>query len=72
MPVDYVRRLVADWRESYDWRKWEARLNAYPQFTTTIDGQRTHFLHVRDGHWSAHDAPDLLLDGLRQFFARFQ
>ena len=46
VPVDYVRRLVADWRESYDWRKWEARLNAYPQFTTTIDGQRIHFLHV--------------------------
>ena len=46
VPVDYVRRLVADWRESYDWRKWEAKLNAYPQFTTTIDGQQIHFLHV--------------------------
>ena len=31
----------------YDWRDWEARLNAYPQFTTEIDGQNIHFLHVR-------------------------
>jgi pimeloyl-ACP methyl ester carboxylesterase len=26
---------------------WEARLNTFSQFTTTIDGQRIHFLHVR-------------------------
>jgi pimeloyl-ACP methyl ester carboxylesterase len=47
VPVAYVRELVAHWRTAYDWRAWEARLNAYPQFTTTIDGQRIHFLHVR-------------------------
>jgi pimeloyl-ACP methyl ester carboxylesterase len=44
---EYVRRLVEYWRTGYDWRAWEARLNAYPQFTTTIDGQRVHFIHVR-------------------------
>jgi len=32
---------------SYDWRKQEARLNEFPQFTTTIDGANVHFLHVR-------------------------
>src|SRR5579859_6870467 len=47
VPVGYVQRLVANWRESYDWRKWEAKLNAHPQFTTTVDGQNIHFLHVR-------------------------
>src|SRR4029078_2445355 len=31
----------------YDWRRTEARLNAHPQFTTQIDGQNVHFLHVR-------------------------
>lgn len=31
----------------YDWRAAEARLNGFPQFTTTIDGQRIHLLHVR-------------------------
>src|SRR5262245_34661851 len=47
VPVDYVRGLVDHWRDGYDWRAHEARLNAHPQFTTTIDGQRVHFLHVR-------------------------
>ena len=45
--LDYVQDLVARWRNDYDWRAWEAKLNAYPQFTTTIDGQNIHFLHVR-------------------------
>ena len=47
VPVSYVRDLVDHWRHHYDWRKWEARLNDHPQFTTTIDGQNIHFLHVR-------------------------
>ncbi|MGX2994280.1 epoxide hydrolase family protein [Streptomyces sp. JNUCC 64] len=47
VPVDYLRELVAHWADHYDWRRWEARLNAHPQFTTTIDGQDVHFLHVR-------------------------
>ena len=37
-------RLLAD---RYDWRATEARINAHPQFTTEIDGQNVHFLHVR-------------------------
>lgn len=45
--LEYVKRLAAYWRDGYDWRAWEAKLNAYPQFTTTIDGQNIHFLHVR-------------------------
>jgi epoxide hydrolase len=44
--LDYVKVLVEYWRDGYDWRAWEARLNEYPQFTTTIDGQNIHFLHV--------------------------
>ena len=32
---------------TYDWRATEARINAHPQFTTEIDGQNVHFLHVR-------------------------
>jgi pimeloyl-ACP methyl ester carboxylesterase len=47
VPAGYVKRLVDRWRTGYDWRVWEARLNSYPQFTTTIDGQNVHFLHVR-------------------------
>jgi pimeloyl-ACP methyl ester carboxylesterase len=46
VPVGYLRRVVERWKD-YDWRRWEARLNAYPQYTTRIDGQTIHFLHVR-------------------------
>jgi pimeloyl-ACP methyl ester carboxylesterase len=45
--VGYVKDLTTYWRSGYDWRAWEASLNAYPQFTTTIGGQNIHFLHVR-------------------------
>lgn len=44
---DYLRDLTAYWRDGYDWRAHEAWLNAFPQFTTEIDGQNVHFLHVR-------------------------
>ena len=46
VPVSYVRDLVERWR-TFDWRAKEAELNEYPQFTTEIDGQRIHFVHVR-------------------------
>ncbi len=44
---EYLRSLTAFWSEAYDWRAREARMNAFPQFTTEIDGTRVHFLHVR-------------------------
>jgi pimeloyl-ACP methyl ester carboxylesterase len=46
VPVEYLQRVVGRWLE-YDWREWEARLNGFPQFTTRIDGQTIHFLHLR-------------------------
>ena len=45
-PIDEVRELVEYWRDGYDWRAAEARLNELDQFTTEIDGQRIHFVHV--------------------------
>ena len=45
-PVDYVRELAEYWRLGFDWRAQEARINGFPQFTTTIDGTNIHFLHV--------------------------
>ena len=47
IPLEYVRELASYWRDEYDWRVHEARLNGFDQFTTTIDGARVHFLHVR-------------------------
>lgn len=46
-PVGYLRELVEYWRDGYDWREQEARLNDFPQHTTEIDGENVHFLHVR-------------------------
>lgn len=58
VPLAYAKKLADYWRTGYDWRKWEAKLNRYPQFTTTIDGQNIHFLHVRS---SEPDARPLIL-----------
>jgi pimeloyl-ACP methyl ester carboxylesterase len=49
MDPGYLRELVAYWRDQFDWRRIERELNALPQFTVDIDGQRVHFLHVRAG-----------------------
>jgi pimeloyl-ACP methyl ester carboxylesterase len=61
MPLGTVQRLAEHWRTGYDWRAHEARLNQIPQFTTTIDGQNIHFLHVRSAEPGA--VPLLLLHG---------
>ena len=42
-----AQALCAYWRDTYDWRRCEARLNASGQFRTVIDGLGIHFLHVR-------------------------
>jgi hypothetical protein len=48
-----LQELVHYWGTGYDWRKVEARLNALPQFVTTIDGLDIHFIHVRSRHPNA-------------------
>ncbi len=53
-----LRALLDTWREDYDWRATEARLNAWPNFRTHVDGQPVHFLHARSRH---ADALPLLL-----------
>jgi pimeloyl-ACP methyl ester carboxylesterase len=58
VPVPELRELAEYWRDDFDWRAQEARLNRYAQFTTEIDGQRIHFLHVRS---KREDATPLLI-----------
>ncbi len=48
-----LKALVDEWQSSYDWRKAEQRLNAFPQFVTGIDGVDIHFIHVRSRHENA-------------------
>jgi pimeloyl-ACP methyl ester carboxylesterase len=48
-----IQELVRYWGTDYDWRQAEAKLNALPQFVTTIDGLDIHFMHVRSRHPNA-------------------
>ncbi|MEV0074633.1 MULTISPECIES: epoxide hydrolase family protein [unclassified Amycolatopsis] len=48
-----VQELARYWTTDHDWRAFEAKLNALPQFTTDIDGVEIHFIHVRSQHENA-------------------
>ena len=52
-PNSYLRDAVEQWRTGFDWREQEARVNAVPHFTTEVDGQTIHFIHVRSPHAGA-------------------
>ncbi|MGY0502008.1 epoxide hydrolase family protein [Nocardia sp. FBN12] len=58
VPAGRVRTLAKYWLEEFDWRALESELNAYPQFTTEIDGEDIHFLHIRS---SRPDATPVIL-----------
>jgi pimeloyl-ACP methyl ester carboxylesterase len=51
--LDAIQELARYWTGDYDWRACEARLNALPQFMTTIDGVDIHFIHARSPHENA-------------------
>ena len=44
--VAYLRELVAYWRDGFDWRAQEARLNTFAQYKAPVHGIDLHFLHV--------------------------
>jgi pimeloyl-ACP methyl ester carboxylesterase len=69
VPLGYVKEFAEYWRTAYDWRAQEARLNQYPQFTTEIDGQQIHFLHVRSDRPDAK--PLLITHGYPSSVAEF-
>ena len=49
--LGYIKELVEYWRDGYDWRAQELRLNAHPQFKVELDGEDLHFIHARGrGH----------------------
>lgn len=59
--LGYMKKMVDYWQHSYDWRKQEAALNAFAQFSATIDGQEIQFIHVRGK--GPNPTPILLLHG---------
>ena len=66
-----LKALLEYWGTRYDWRRVEAKLNALPQFTTTIDGVDIHFIHVRSRHINAlpvlvsHGWPGSIIEQLK-------
>jgi pimeloyl-ACP methyl ester carboxylesterase len=71
VPLKTIEQVLAHWRDNYDWRKVEAKLNSYPQFLTEIDGLDIHFVHVRSKHENAlpvivtHGWPGSILEQLK-------
>ncbi|HKI01165.1 MAG TPA: alpha/beta fold hydrolase [Thermoanaerobaculia bacterium] len=71
VPLATMQELARYWATDYDWRKCEAKLNALPQFITTIDGLDIHFIHVRSKHKNAlplvinHGWPGSIIEQLK-------
>jgi microsomal epoxide hydrolase len=59
--MTYMRELCTYWLKNYDWRTWEDKLNAHPQFKVTVDGQEIHFIHVKGS--GSNPEPLLLTHG---------
>ena len=66
-----MKELVRYWGTDYDWRKVEAKLNALPQFITTIDGLDIHFIQVHSKNPNAlpmiitHGWPGSIIEQLK-------
>lgn len=66
-----MQALAKYWATKYDWRKVEARLNALPQFISTIDGLDIHFIYVRSKNKNAlpviitHGWPGSIIEQLK-------
>ncbi len=53
IPLDYTRELANYWASAYDWRRFEKKLNGWPQFKTGIEDIDIHFIHRRSPHEDA-------------------
>lgn len=58
VPLAYLQDVCATWAETYDWRRAEARLNAFEQTIATVDGVDVHVVRARSPE---PDARPLLL-----------
>src|ERR1700751_864905 len=69
VPLQKAQALVAYWRDKYDWRRFEDRINAFPQYRTRVDGLGIHFIHVRSPDRNA--LPIILTHGWPGSFVEF-
>jgi pimeloyl-ACP methyl ester carboxylesterase len=70
VPLAYVRDVCRYWADGYDWKAAEARLNAFAQFRTDLDGLGIHFVHVRSPH--PHALPLVITHGWPGSVVEFQ
>jgi pimeloyl-ACP methyl ester carboxylesterase len=64
-----LKRLVDYWRDNFDWRKIELRLNQLPHYITDIEGERLHFIHLKG---NGTKPPLLLIHGWPGSFIEFE
>ena len=69
VPLAMIKELASHWMTDYDWRTCEARLNAFPQFVTEIDGLDIHFIHGKSKEKNA--LPMIITHGWPGSFAEF-
>jgi len=71
VPLEMMQELARHWGTDYDWREVEAKLNALPQFVTTIDGLDIQFIHVKSKEKNAlpliitHGWPGSIIEQLK-------
>jgi len=59
--LSYMKDLISYWKDGFDWRAQEARINAFPQYTARLGDIDVHFIHA-PGKSSAA-TPLLLMHG---------
>lgn len=69
VPLEKAEALIGYWRDKYDWRLFEARINTFPHYRTLLDGLGIHFFHVRSYHPNA--LPIVLTHGWPGSFVEF-
>ena len=70
IPLVYLKELAEYWRDGFDWRAQEEKLNEYEQFTTVVNGQTFHVVHARSANPEA--TPLILNNGWPGSFVEYQ
>ncbi|QLG36750.1 epoxide hydrolase [Paenibacillus sp. E222] len=68
--ISYLKSLVSYWRDHYDWRAQESRLNQFSQFRCQLDGVDVHFVHERGK--GPNPLPIILTHGWPDSYLRYQ
>ncbi|MEK4053648.1 epoxide hydrolase family protein [Paenibacillus sp. FSL F4-0087] len=68
--ISYLKSLVSYWRDYYDWRAQESRMNQFPQFHCQLDGVDVHFVHEHGK--GPNPLPIILTHGWPDSYLRYQ